>query len=153
MLSCAQRGPPNPSRPPCTCNHRAAPRAETKQPEDDIIKTKPVSVSREYNMTPRDNTTRSDQYDNHITPVLAVAIRRNPQDKDPIVQFNGVAGHDHTRISFTPFVSHISTQTSKSYVHVEFEIPDEIWKDAFRDDLSKWRTVVLAEARFASVRF
>ena len=61
----------------------------------------------------------------HITPVLAIAIRRNAQDKDPIVQFNGVLGHAN-RFSFNPFVKHISTQTSKSNVHVEFDISDGV---------------------------
>ena len=124
MLSCAHVAPTQPSRPACTCNHRAAARADTKQredPEHNKIKIAP----RERAVTPRDKQPR-DQRDSHnlITPVLAEALRRNPQDKDPIVQFNGVAGQE-TRLSFTPFVKHGSTQTSKSNVHVEFEIPDE----------------------------
>lgn len=139
MLSCAHVAPTQPSRPACTCNHRAAARADTKQredPEHNKIKIAP----RERAVTPRDKQPR-DQLDSHnlITPVLAVAIRRNPQDKDPIVQFNGVAGQE-TRLSFTPFVKHVSTQTSKSNVHVEFEIPDESWRvNASRATLTDWQ--------------
>jgi hypothetical protein len=122
MLSCAHEPSTKHSKTPCTCNHRASPRAENKEPEVESDKAKPLS---RQSTTPSELQKR-DQYDNvnHITPVLAVAIRRNPQDKDPIVQFNGVVGRD-TKISFTPFIRHVSTQTVKSNVHVEFEITDE----------------------------
>ena len=129
MLSCAHLAPSvsQSPRPACTCNHRASARADNKQREDPDNNTnnKTKTAPRERTITPRDKQPR-DQYDTstHITPVLAVAIRRNPQDKDPIVQFNGVVGQE-TRLSFTPFVKHVSTQTFKSNVHVEFEIPDE----------------------------
>jgi len=122
MLSCAHEPTTKHSKAPCTCNHRTSPRAENKEPEVESDEAKPLS---RQSTTPSELQKR-DQYDtvNHITPVLAVAIRRNPQDKDPIVQFNGVAGR-HTKISFTPFIRHVSTQTAKSNVHVEFEITDE----------------------------
>ena len=73
-----------------------------------------TSSSNEYVTSPKD-------FDDYVTPVLAIAIRRNAQDKAPIVQFNGIITNAN-KMNFIPFTRHISTQTYKSNVHVEFEL-------------------------------
>lgn len=60
--------------------------------------------------------------DNYSTPVLAVAIRRKGGDeKSTMIKFNGLPGY---QMPFDPFKAHRGCQTSKSYVHVEFDIDD-----------------------------